>query len=61
MAKCGVAPLQIEIGHYNGVDVEHRLCTLCDKHEIEDECHVVIRCDMYEDIRSELFEMRNIV
>ena len=59
MAKfcCGITPLQIEIGHYNGADIEHHLCSLCDKNEIEDECHVLIRCDMYDDIRSDLFEM----
>ena len=48
MAKfhSGVAPLQIEIGHYNGVDVQHRLCILCDKNEIEDECHLLVTCMM---------------
>ena len=28
---------------------------MCDIKEVEDECHTLIRCDLYSDIRSDLF------
>ena len=38
----GVAPLNIETGIYTNVPLNERLCTLCDKHPVEDEFHVLI-------------------
>ena len=35
---CGVAPLLIELGRYSKVDVKDRLCTFCERKEVEDEC-----------------------
>ena len=53
--RCGVAPIHVEIGRYNGVDLEDRVCTLCDQLEVEDEGHVLLRCDLYSDVRETLF------
>ena len=53
--RCGVAPLELERGRYKGIKVEDRLCKMCDINEVEDECHTLIRCDLFSDIRSELF------
>ena len=53
--RCGVAPLQVEVGRYSGMPLEDGLCTLCNQGAIEDECHALVRCDLYNDIRSNLF------
>ena len=60
--RCGVAPLQIELGRYSKVDVKDRLCTFCERNEVEDECHTLLRCDLYADIQNDLFyQCRNII
>ena len=54
--RCGVTPLQVEVGPYNGTKLEDRKCILSSRNEIEDECYTFIRCNLYNDIRSELFD-----
>ena len=46
--------LKIETGRYtrNRLDRSLRLCTLCDKSDIEDEYHFVLVCPVYESIRK---------
>ena len=51
--RCGVAPLQIEIGRYTGQAESDRLCPMCMK-DIESENHVLIDCDFYFDITESL-------
>ena len=45
----GCLPLKIETGRYNHVSLENRLCTHCNKGEIEDEVHFLLKCDLYSD------------
>ena len=52
--RCGVAPLRIETGRYQSLNVEDRTCFNC-LTEVEDEIHVLIECPLYQDIRNELF------
>ena len=51
--RCGVAPIQIELGRYGGVPENERLCPIC-LQDVESETHVLIDCDFYQDIRSDL-------
>ena len=46
--------LQIETGRYaqNRIDRTLRLCSLCDKSDIEDEYHFVLVCSVYSQIRQ---------
>ena len=44
--------MNVETGQHRGVIYEHRLCILCDKHEIEDELYFVLSCQLYYQIRS---------
>ena len=46
--------LRIETGRYlqNRTDRAQRLCTLCDKSEVEDEYHFVIICPSYINLRQ---------
>ena len=56
--RCGVAPLRIETGRYEGIMVDNRLCfnEQCKKNNIiEDEKHVLINCPVYADLRAILF------
>ena len=53
--RCGVAPIKLETGRYglNRVPVDQRLCEECNV--VEDECHVIMYCTLYTDIRDRLF------
>ena len=51
--RCGVAPLQIEVGRYTGQAESDRLCPMC-MTDVESENHVLIDCDFYFDITESL-------
>ncbi|XP_053380394.1 uncharacterized protein LOC128548887 [Mercenaria mercenaria] len=51
--RCGVAPLRIETGRYENLNVIDRKCTFCNA--IEDECHVLFNCHIYGEYRQELY------
>jgi hypothetical protein len=50
--------LHIETGRYTSgrrVEAKDRLCQYCDMRECEDEIHFIMRCDLYKDMRTNLF------
>ncbi|XP_053394824.1 uncharacterized protein LOC123524463 [Mercenaria mercenaria] len=53
--RCGILPLRIETGRYIGERPEDRLCSFCQSRSIEDECHFLINCTFYRDIRTDMF------
>ena len=55
--RCGVAPLQLETGRYEGLPVDERKCPFCRVY-VEDEKHVLlhVQCDKYDTIRENLFQ-----
>ena len=53
--RCGILPLQIEIGRYRDVPLCDRLCELCDDLSVEDEIHFLCECSYYTEFRSDLF------
>ena len=56
--RCGVAPLKIETGRYEGILSENRFCfnDICrDNSTIEDEKHVVLHCPLYSHLREDVF------
>ncbi len=53
--RCGVVALSIETGRYTGVAEENRTCFNCND-EVENEEHVLINCDLYADLRTNLFD-----
>jgi len=53
--RSGTAPIAIELGRHNGVQYHNRLCTLCKSNNIEDELHILVHCNFYEDIREDLY------
>ena len=52
---CGVAPLRLETGRYEGLPVEDRKCPFCPVH-VESEMHVLLKCEQYTYIRENLFQ-----
>ncbi len=53
--RAGIAPINIELGRYEGKPLHERTCSFCPE-VIEDEVHVILHCPAYEDIRKELNE-----
>ena len=56
--RCGVAPIRLETGRYEQLQIDERICPTCNE-EIEDEEHVLIRCNTYNDVRQEVFRFAN--
>ena len=54
--RCGVAPINIEIGRYQNIPVSQRWCPFCE-HCIEDEVHILTNCDLYIDLREKLYSV----
>ncbi len=54
--RTGILPLAIEVGRFNSVAEEERLCTVCDLSVIEDELHFLFHCPMYDEPRKFLSE-----
>jgi hypothetical protein len=44
--RAGVAPIRLETGRYEGLEVDDRICPIC-KNETESEEHVITRCPSY--------------
>ena len=56
--RAGVAPIRIETGRYERLDISERVCFICKGNNInvlEDEKHVLIHCPGYADIRNNIF------
>ena len=53
--RCGVAPLCLETGRYEGIPEKDRMCPLCEL-DVENEVHCLLYCNVYEDIRDHLFQ-----
>ena len=45
--RCGILPLNIEVGRYRGVKVEDRICPIC-KNGVESEIHFLLECNVYD-------------
>ena len=52
--RCGVAPLRLETGRYERLQLDERFCFHC-TNEIESEKHVLLECPLYDDLRYRLF------
>ena len=56
--RCGNLPLAVETGRYTKppIELNQRLCIYCKQNVIENEMHFLIDCDLYSDVREDLFE-----
>ena len=61
--RCGTAPIAIELMRYSNstyIPCTERICSLCSL-GIEDEFHFIMLCDLYDDIRLDLFDTCNLM
>ena len=53
--RCGILPLEIEVGRYRDIPLEKRLCQVCKCNTVEDEIHFLCQCSKYDEIRKTLY------
>ena len=53
--RCGIAPLKVETGRFQGIPLQERTCFCCEK-EVENEIHVLMSCPLYTNERDALFK-----
>ena len=53
--RSGTLPLHIELGRYINLPVNERICICCNQNLVEDESHFMFVCQMYNDLRDDLF------
>ena len=52
--RCGILPIQIEIGRFRGLSLCDRICPVCEE-GVEDEIHFLCQCSCYSAPRNNLF------
>ncbi|KAK6181789.1 hypothetical protein SNE40_009574 [Patella caerulea] len=58
--RCGVAPLRLETGRYEGIPFENRLCFYCND-KVENEEHCLLECELYINFRNVLLSYIQVV
>ena len=53
--RCGILPLQIEVGRYRDINLSERLCQMCNQNVVEDEIHFLCDCACYSELRNDMF------
>ncbi len=53
--RLGILPIHLEIGRFRGTQLDDRICQLCDTQEVEDEIHFVCICNLYNDLRQNMY------
>ena len=54
--RCGVAPLRLETGRYEGLPADERKCPFCRVH-VEDEKHVLLQCQKAVNVRRNFYDL----
>ncbi len=52
--RCGTAPLWIETGRFENMNVEEWICRICNTDVIEDEMHFLMSCNAHQQERYKL-------
>ena len=52
--RCGILPLNIEVGRFRGLSVNERICIFCNQNAVETEAHFLLKCPFYDVIRNSL-------
>jgi hypothetical protein len=53
--RCGILPLQLEVGRWSNKEEEERLCLVCKNGHVENENHFIFVCTFYHMQRLEFF------
>ncbi len=43
--RCGILPLHIQTGRWQGTQLEKRICKVCNSNSFENEEHFIIHCN----------------
>ena len=54
--RCEILWLSIETGRFNTIPLEFHLCLVCNDNVVEDEYNFFFSCDMFNDLRSSLYD-----
>ena len=54
--RCGILPLHIETGRFEGKAEAERLCKFCDTNSVESDTHFLFQCPLYIDHRNTLYD-----
>ena len=54
--RSGTNGLRVETGRWLGEALENRICMLCGTGAVEDEQHFMVSCEIYTELRSEMFQ-----
>ena len=54
--RLGVLPLSIETGRWKDVQLEKRLCPICEERCLENEYHFILFCEHYKKMRTEYLQ-----
>ena len=54
MFRSGCLPLEVELGRRDGTPLDKRFCKMCFQNVVEDEIHILLKCPLYDDVRSNL-------
>ena len=57
--RCGILPLEIETGRHRKIELQNRMCKLCNLNEVEDEFHFICKCPLYNYLRKDLYNNMN--
>ncbi len=49
--RCGILPIQIEVGRFRGLSERDRICPIC-RLAVESELHFMFECQAYENSRD---------
>ncbi len=49
--RCGILPIQIELGRFRGLSERDRICPIC-RLNVESELHFMFECQAYENYRD---------
>ena len=52
--RCGILPIEVELGRFRNVKLEDRICPMC-LNDVEDEFHLLCVCNVYDDLRKVLY------
>ena len=57
--RAGILPLEVEIGRYQNIELQNRICKICSLSEVEDEIHFLCQCPFYNELRTDLYFLAN--
>ena len=58
--RFGILPLRVETGRFTGERLEDRKCIFCTEETVEDEFHILLKCDQYNKIREKTLGFVNL-